>query len=242
MFRAAGLTIALTAITTIAVHLFFSYRLLKLSKGNYFLTVPVTLLALGRVVCAIITSIELIRLESFYDFYTHYRWLFTLGLALSAAVDVMITSGLCLYLRKSRHGGTGRLDRVLNSVTLYTVENGLLTSVITVLSLIFWLVKPHVLIYLAFHFAISKLYANSFLASMNARKLLRAQNMTSSGSEHRLPVILSHHLAGRDRRVSRMQDTVDFTSTKLQITVDKTVDYIADDPIATSSADEPNAI
>lgn len=190
------------------------------------------LLATARVVSAIATSAELIRLGSFFEFYTHFRWLFTLGLVLSTAADIMITSGLCLYLRKSRHGGTGRLDHILNSVTLYTVENGMITSITTALSLVFWLVKPHALIYLALHFAISKLYANSFLASMNARKLLRVQNASSSGSGHRLPVIFAHHLSGRDRGSS--PDEVDLTGTKLQITVDKTVDYVTDDPLPSS--------
>jgi len=221
------LTIALTAITTITVHLFFTYRLYRLSKGNWFVVGPMVILSLARVVSAIATSAELIRLGSFYEFYVHYRWLFTLGLVLSTALDVMITSGLCLYLRKSRHGGSGRLDHILNSVTLYTVENGMITCIATVLSLIFWLAKPHALVYLGLHFAISKLYANSFLASMNARKMLRVQNSQSSGSGHRLPVIFAHHFTRGDRRSS--PDAVDLTGTKLQITVDKTVDYVTDD-------------
>lgn len=73
-----------------------------------------------------LTTASSIRLGSFYEFYVHYRvrvinslavgepltcalqWLFTLGLVLSTALDIMITSSLCLYLRKSRHGGSGR--------------------------------------------------------------------------------------------------------------------------------------
>ncbi|PCH43519.1 hypothetical protein WOLCODRAFT_138390 [Wolfiporia cocos MD-104 SS10] len=235
VFWYAVITIALTAITTIFVHLFFSYRLFRLSKGNYFICIPMILLAIGRVVSAIATSAEMIRLGSYYAFYTHYRWLFTLGLVLSTALDIMITGSLCTYLRKSRHGGSGRLDQILNSVTLYTVENGMVTCIATVLSLIFWLVKPHALIYLALHFAIGKLYTNSFLASMNARKLLRVQNTTSESSEHRLPVIFSHHFSRGDRRPAVRPDPVDLTSTKLQITVDKTVDYVTDDVLSSPS-------
>ncbi|PCH39550.1 hypothetical protein WOLCODRAFT_141307 [Wolfiporia cocos MD-104 SS10] len=229
VFWSAGLTIALTAITTICVHLFFSYRLIKLSK-NYFITIPMVLLAFCRLTSALATSAELIRLGSFFEFYTHYRWLFTLGLVLSTALDVMITTSLCTYLRKSRRGGSGRLDHILDSMTLYTVENGMITCVATVLSLVFWLVIPHALIYLGLHFAISKLYANSFLASMNARKLLRAHNSTSasnSGSgRHGFPVMFSNRFSTRPRGDV---ETVDLTGTKLQITVDKTVDYVADD-------------
>lgn len=89
-----------------------------------------------------------IRLESFHAFYRHYRWLFTLGLTLSTALDIMITSGLCIFLRRSRSTGNGNsgryaspyslavllrltstdsLDHILDSMTLYTVETGLVT-------------------------------------------------------------------------------------------------------------------
>ncbi|RPD54052.1 hypothetical protein L227DRAFT_512303 [Lentinus tigrinus ALCF2SS1-6] len=192
---------------------FFVFRLFKLSKGNYWITAPIVSPSLHRHVLP-----RRIRLGSFYEFGVHYRWVFTLGLVLSCVVDFLITSGLCFYLRRSRTG-TGRFDHILDSVTLYTVENGLLTSVTTVVSLIFWLAKPHVLVYLGLHFAISKLYANSFLASMNARKILRAQSESQSGSGHRLPVIFTSRIGRR-----HTGGQVDF-GTAVQITVDKTVDY-----------------
>ncbi|EIW62566.1 uncharacterized protein TRAVEDRAFT_33992 [Trametes versicolor FP-101664 SS1] len=195
---------------------FFALRLFKLSKGNYWVTVPIVILAVARV--------GAIHLGSFHEFGERFRWVFTLGLVLSSVVDFLITGGLCYYLRRNRTG-TGRFDHVLDSVTLYTVENGLLTSVTTLVSLIFWLVRPHVLIYLGLHFAISKLYANSFLASMNARKILRAQSESHSGggSAHRLPVIF----ASRAMRHSNA-DQLNL-GTRVQITVDKTVDYATDD-------------
>ncbi|KAH9851398.1 hypothetical protein C2E23DRAFT_886575 [Lenzites betulinus] len=230
VFWAVGISIALTAILTVIVHLFFALRLFKLSKGNYWITIPIAGLAVARVAAALVTTIELIRLGSFHDFGERFRWVFTLGLVLSSVVDFLITGGLCYYLRRSRTG-TGRFDHILDSVTLYTVENGLLTSVTTVVSLIFWLVRPHVLIYLGLHFAISKLYANSFLASMNARKILRAQSQSQSTSGHRLPVIF----ASRGMRHSNA-DQLNLNA-RVQITVDKTVDYAADDVPESVSSD-----
>ncbi|KAI9059145.1 hypothetical protein FKP32DRAFT_1580453 [Trametes sanguinea] len=213
---------------------FFALRLFKLSKGNYWITVPISVLAIARVASfAVLTSRCRIRLGSFYEFGQQFRWVFTLGLVLSSVVDFLITGALCYYLRRNRTG-TGRFDHILDSVTLYTVENGLLTSITTLVSLIFWLVKPHVLIYLGLHFAISKLYANSFLASMNARKILRAQSQSTSGSGHRLPVIF----AGRGMRHSNA-DQLNI-GTRVQITVDKTVDYATDDLPDSLSTDQKN--
>ncbi|KAI0778797.1 hypothetical protein BD413DRAFT_609365 [Trametes elegans] len=223
VFWTVGVSIALTAVITVCVHLFFSLRLFKLSKGNYWITIPIAVLAVARVVAAFVTAVELIRLKSFSAFGDQFRWVFTLGLVLSSVVDGLITAGLCFYLRRHR-GGTGRFDHILNTVTLYTVENGLLTSVTTIVSLIFWLVKSDELIYLGLHFAISKLYANSFLASMNARKNLMAQSQSQSTSGHRLPVIF------RTQRGASNGEHLDLAiQTRVHITVDKTTDYVPDD-------------
>ncbi|EPS94690.1 hypothetical protein FOMPIDRAFT_1026104 [Fomitopsis schrenkii] len=229
VFWSVGVSIALTAITTVIVHLSFIYRLFRFSKGNYFICVPMAIIALCRVGSACTTAGEIIRLESFHAFYRHYRWLFTLGLTLSTALDIMITSGLCIFLRRSRstgNGNSGRLDHILDSMTLYTVETGLVTCIATAVSLILWLAKPHALVYLGLHFAISKLYANSFLASMNARKLLRAQyasQSTTSGSGAVPPVFTNRHT-----RNSAQHDTLDLTGPKVQIAVDKMVEYDTD--------------
>ncbi|KAI0720074.1 hypothetical protein C8T65DRAFT_24565 [Cerioporus squamosus] len=235
VFWTVGVSIALTAIMTVCVHLFFSIRLFKLSKGNYFLTVPIAVLAVARVVAAFVTAVELIRLGSFHVFGDRFRWVFTLGLVLSSVVDFLITVGLCYYLRRHR-GGTGRFDHILNTVTLYTIENGLLTSVTTLISLIFWLVKSDELIYLGLHFAISKLYANSYLASMNARKTLMAQSgQSQSTSGHRLPVIFPSQRGLRDSNADQLNLGV---GTRVHITVDKTTDYMPDENQDTVSSEQ----
>ncbi|OBZ67081.1 hypothetical protein A0H81_12889 [Grifola frondosa] len=230
VFWTVGISIALTAVITFFVHWFFAFRLFLLSKRNYWVTVPIILLALGRVVAAFVTAAELIILGSFSIFFDRFKWVFTTGLILASMVDVMITSALCYYLRRNRTG-SGRFDHILDSVTLYTLENGMLTCLTTLVSLIFWLAKPHVLIYLGLHFAISKLYANSFLASMNARKMLRAASESQSTSAHRLPVIFPQSVSQRLRGAKRQSnaDELNLGGTRLQITVDKTIDCVADD-------------
>ncbi|KAH9944729.1 hypothetical protein B0H21DRAFT_450611 [Amylocystis lapponica] len=232
VFWTAGFSIALTAVSTVIVQCYFAWRLYKLSKGNYYASVILVLLAVCRLASALVTSAELIRLASFSKFYEAFGWVFTLGLCLSTALDVSTTMSLIYYLRKHR-SGSGRLDHLLDAVTLYTVENGLLTSIATVASLAFWLAKPHALIYLGLHFTISKLYANSFLASMNARKMWRLQTQTTSESQgHRLPVIFAHNFSqgGRVRRTSAMgPGEVDY-GTKVQITIDQTVEVDDDGP------------
>ncbi|EEB90645.1 hypothetical protein MPER_11123 [Moniliophthora perniciosa FA553] len=81
------------------------------------------------------------------------------------------------------------LVKTVDTLTLYTLENGLLTCLAATASLITWLVMPNNLIFLGIHFIIEKceqrcsgqwvkliypeVYANSLLASLNTRKELR---------------------------------------------------------------------
>ena len=73
------------------------------------------------------------------------QYVFTLGLSTSTVLDVLITGILCFYLRRRRSGLAKsvsarrceitplnasflhRMDRIISVLTLYTVENGMLT-------------------------------------------------------------------------------------------------------------------
>ncbi|KAH7868696.1 uncharacterized protein C8R40DRAFT_1061188 [Lentinula edodes] len=117
-------------------------------------------------------SAFLIRLHyrSFIQFREHVRWLFTLGLALSSAVDVLITSSLFMLLRRSKMEGGRRvqgsflaqwhslpyLDGVIDTLILYTFETGSVTCAATIVSMICWISIPTQLIFMALHFIIGK--------------------------------------------------------------------------------------
>ncbi|KAJ3879237.1 hypothetical protein F5051DRAFT_502731 [Lentinula edodes] len=102
------------------------------------------------------------------------QWIFTTGLTLSSMVDVLIAT----------------MIKVVDTLTLYTLENGFLTGVATTASLICWLTMPHNLSFLGLHFVIEKLYANSILASLNTRKELRDMRpRISPWADRSLPVL-----------------------------------------------------
>jgi len=170
-------TVVVTAIQTFLVHCFFSQKILKSSKNNWYLTGPIVLLALLRLFAASVSTIEMVRLQRYSAFVLKYPgWVFTTGLSLSSAVDVIITVWLCIFLRKLRTrmaAGSSVMIRVVDSLTLYTLENGALTCFATTASLICWLIMPTNLVFLGLHFIIGKLYANSLLAALNTRQELR---------------------------------------------------------------------
>ncbi|KAA1479446.1 hypothetical protein DENSPDRAFT_159733 [Dentipellis sp. KUC8613] len=226
-----ALTVACTALVTVVVHLFFCHRVFRLSKNNYWITVPLVIFAILRLgpylAFALVTTASMTRLRSFSAFVDQFSWCFTMGLALSSVLDILIAASLVYLLQASRTGFASSVDHVINTIMIHTFNNGALTCVTTIVSMIMWLVMPNNLIFLGLHFAITKLYANSLLATLNTRKGLRGRS-AQSGSDHPMPVLFPssfRRATGRGQEVS-----ADQTGTKLQINVEKTVQYAIDGP------------
>ncbi|EJF67448.1 hypothetical protein BD309DRAFT_1077320 [Dichomitus squalens] len=221
-----AVSVALTATITFFVHCFFIHRIYNLSHKNMYITAPLVALALVRLVTACISTSEMIRLRSYSGFVHGYDYVFTIGLSTAVSLDIFITIGLCYYLRRGR-SPLSSMDRIIDTITLYTVENGMLTCITTIASLICWVTMPTNLIFLGLHFAISKLYANSFLATLNARKSLLNKSQGSTG-DHPLPVLFPSHYPARRATLGPWSQRSQ-TETHLQVTIEKTVQRDVDE-------------
>jgi len=111
--------------------------------------------------------------------------------ALAAAGDVLLAIILSLLLHTSRTGFKGS-DTMITMLITFTINTGALTSIcaiaslITVSSIISFdipcitaitnqiTVLPAAFVYILFYFAIGRLYCNSLLATLNARKAIRS--------------------------------------------------------------------
>ncbi|GLB41396.1 hypothetical protein LshimejAT787_0906110 [Lyophyllum shimeji] len=219
-----ALTIVFTALLTFFVHGFFVHRIHLLSKGNWYLTVPFIIMVAGRLGAAAATSVELVQLKSLSAYKDNYGWLMTMGLTLSSVVDIFITGCMFVMLRRSRTRSMS-LDQVIDSLILYTLEIGSLTTAGTIISLITWLAMGTSLVFMGLHVLIAKLYANSLLASLNSRHELRRTRQSS------------HEVMAVDLSSSRRRDTVGYSAQyetsdiqlqHVQINVEKSVTYDAD--------------
>ncbi|KZV70251.1 hypothetical protein PENSPDRAFT_451378 [Peniophora sp. CONT] len=229
-----ALTVAFTALITFVVHMFFSYRVYKLSKSNWWCTGPILMLALGRLVAAIVSTYEMGTLKSYSGFVVKAGWVFTLGLSLSSALDILIAGAMCYYLQASRTGFEG-MDHIIDVLLLYTFNNGALTSIVTVATLICWVAMQDNLVFFGIHFSIAKLYGISLLITLNTRISIRERATRSDGSSHQLPVRFPSSLTGRRTRsvVTRFPTTqsrsgIEPTSTKISINVEKTIHFDVD--------------
>lgn len=230
-----AITIALTAVLTYLVHGFFIYRIHKLSLNNFFISVPLALLATARLCFASLTTNKLMTLKSLKRFVQMYTFSFTSGLALSSALDVLITGFLCYLLRKNQKKMSS-MNHVLDKLILYSFENGSLTCAAVVVSMICWLKRSDNLIFLGLHFVISKFYANSLLATLNTRKDLRPGHRASPSNSHdRQPIMFPDNFRGPRPSVKRLSDE-ETKTTPLQINVNKTTMSVVDSDVSKDSS------
>ncbi|KAJ7583581.1 hypothetical protein C8J56DRAFT_954432 [Mycena floridula] len=217
-----ALSIVFTAILTFAVHCFFAHRIFKLSQRNWYLTTPIVILAVLRLASASVTTGEMIRLGTFSQFRKDFRWVFTLGLALSSSVDFIITGSMFVLLQHSRTGAE-RLNEVIDSLILYTFETGSLTCAVTIVSMICWIAIPTNLVFMGLHFIIGKLYATSFLVTLNTRSRLRrgaSESYVYSGDNRGAPMMVF----GK-RRIPKSDGMMPPKTTELQVSVERSVQY-----------------
>ncbi|KAI0663000.1 hypothetical protein C8Q70DRAFT_484445 [Cubamyces menziesii] len=162
------------AFTGLFVQSFFAARVWKLSGKKLYLVIPVAILVAGEFCDLYLnTFVDLVQIK---------------GLSISinafaAAGDVTIAAILCTILHQSRTGFS-KSNTLINRLMVFAVNTGLLTSVCACLSLITILALPNTFVYICFFFLVGRLYSNSLMATLNARKSLR------EGSSNELSVSL----------------------------------------------------
>ncbi|KAG9317622.1 hypothetical protein JVU11DRAFT_1832 [Chiua virens] len=94
----------------------------------------------------------------------------------TAAGDTVIALILCVLLQRSRTGFQ-KSNTLINKLIIFSVNTGLLTSVFALASLISISVWPNAFVYTTFYFCMGRLYCNTLLATLNARKILRGEGL-----------------------------------------------------------------
>lgn len=198
-----GPAIELTALITFLVQSFFAYRIYKLQKKKLTVAIPIVALSLARLIMASITNSEMLKLKSYNTFFQRFSWIFTFGLILSALVDIMITTFLCYFLRKNRPSFTDTM-RIIDTLTFWTIQNGSMTSAAAITTLLCWKIMPSNRVFLGLHFVVAKLYANSLLATLNARKQIWSGKQYIPTNNQPMPIVfLEDYEHGPDSSITQ---------------------------------------
>ncbi|PIL32382.1 hypothetical protein GSI_05628 [Ganoderma sinense ZZ0214-1] len=163
-----------TGIVAVPSQIFFARRIFCLGSQRYRILVVMALILLAGefgLLCA--GTVETFIFKAFAEFESHsHTWLIPAGAGMGVVADGFITAVLVNLLR-SKHIGVKRMDHLLNTLILYTINTGLLTGTLDLLSFVFGVVYPQNLIYAGFGIVTAKSYANSLLAALNTRNALR---------------------------------------------------------------------
>ncbi|KIJ70461.1 hypothetical protein HYDPIDRAFT_23564 [Hydnomerulius pinastri MD-312] len=160
--------------TALIVQSFLAMRVYRLSNKSILATGSVMALVIGEFILVVIYVSKGLKFQTFAEL-TELKALSMSVNAVAAAGDVLIAIFLCTLLQNSRTGFR-RSDTMINKLIVFSINTGLLTSICAVASLISIGVWPSTFIYIAFYFCLGRLYCNSLLATLNARKGLRGDS------------------------------------------------------------------
>ncbi|KAJ7122783.1 hypothetical protein C8R44DRAFT_875986 [Mycena epipterygia] len=150
------------------VQSFLTMRVWRLSNKNIALTAVTASLVLAEFGCSVAFTIQSLQLSTWEEL-AKLKGLSMSVNVLGAAADLVIAVILVFYLRRSKTGFK-KSDTMISKLIMFSVSTGFLTGICAVASLVSILIWGQTLIYVAFYFSLGRLYFNSVLATLNARK------------------------------------------------------------------------
>ncbi|KAI0791732.1 hypothetical protein C8Q75DRAFT_805339 [Abortiporus biennis] len=157
----------------------FINRIRRLNK-TMLLSVPLFIVTIIVAGFAYATAYEIFHATNVFQL-EKFNWLFSCEFSLIVFIDSTTAFLLCLSLWRLKTGFR-RTDSQVDTLMRYSVQTGLITSIVAVSTLVVFLTKPQSFFYVALYFTLPKLYLNALLATLNSRDGLRSE-MQSGNSE-----------------------------------------------------------
>ncbi|KAJ8507548.1 hypothetical protein ONZ45_g10096 [Pleurotus djamor] len=161
------------------VQAYFSLRI-RILSGNRVFSFGLVLLAILRFISWIIVGvIGSLPADNLSPSVTDaWRWMLTGLLVANAIVDFGITLYFWVFYRSKQKDSFRSTVKLLGRLIQWTLQNGLITSVAGILTAVFFHTSYDSSLWVAIFAVLTRLFSNSFLASVNARDRLR--NITTS--------------------------------------------------------------
>ncbi|KAI1784893.1 hypothetical protein LXA43DRAFT_1100915 [Ganoderma leucocontextum] len=169
----------LTGLTVLVAQSFYARRVYLLGSGYVFVVIPVVLFMLGTLGFTVASSLEIYVQKTFVEF-EHFTWLMSAAFGCSLATDIVLAAALIIFLTHSRTAFK-RTNSALSVLIVYTVNTGLLTSALSLVSLTFGVSQPGNMIYIASNMLATKSYINAVLAVVNSRRSITESARETGG-------------------------------------------------------------
>ncbi|KAJ7050283.1 hypothetical protein C8F01DRAFT_1179237 [Mycena amicta] len=183
-----SISVVVSAVITALVQGFFTFRIWSLGQGHsrstisLFKIIPI-LLWISEFVYLLASTAATILAFGQHDlerFLELDGWLVFTAWVLNLVNDTTITASLVLLLVFNRARGMQKTTALVDKLIKWTIETGLITSLFSVLNLVFYVRDRPTFLWLAIQFVKARLFANSLLASLNSRALLREMDNTTT--------------------------------------------------------------
>ncbi|RDB17462.1 hypothetical protein Hypma_001621 [Hypsizygus marmoreus] len=159
------------------IQLFFAWRIKVLTKSNW-IAGPIIVFGIISLAGGIWTGVKLAIIKDFIR--KPELHIPALVWFLSSCIsDVLITGSLVFSLSRRRTGYVAT-DDAISKIIRMTVQTGMLTAVFAIGDVIFFMTMEHTALNFVWDLALSKLYTNCLMATLNARAALNEKVGTSS--------------------------------------------------------------
>ncbi|KAF7966305.1 hypothetical protein HWV62_39201 [Athelia sp. TMB] len=157
------------------VQLFFAWRIHVIARTPW-QTLGILLCAALTLCGGLGTGVAVLWVKEYARF-ASFKPVAAVWLLAASVGDIAITVALTYHLRR-RKGTFKATDRLLDRIIQLTIQNGLLTALVAVVDIALYLSTPTPY-HIALSFLMPKLYSNTVLSSLNARRALRADALAT---------------------------------------------------------------
>ncbi|KAH9933623.1 uncharacterized protein BXZ73DRAFT_101008 [Epithele typhae] len=163
------LTVITTGVVIAITHAFFIRRIFLIGNRNFCLAIFLTLLLFVEMGFCTAATVATFKAVTFRQYIERFRWIIPSSLGTAVVIDTATTGSLIYYLHKCRTGFK-RTDSMVDILMVYTINTGLLTGILNLVSTLTAIFSPATLIYYAINIVACKMYSNSLLAVLNSRR------------------------------------------------------------------------
>ncbi|KAF7323511.1 hypothetical protein MKEN_00570700 [Mycena kentingensis (nom. inval.)] len=155
------------AVIGLTANSFYVWRITKMSQTkHYWLPMILAVILLGRSGLMFFSATQIALVGNWFVVVRRFKNMFTAALAVAAASDILISVTRYYHLRRLRAGHPSDL---VDSVVVFTINDGLLTSALAIGAILCFLLIENSFIWMALYLPLAKLYCNSVLATLNLR-------------------------------------------------------------------------
>ncbi|KAK1221851.1 hypothetical protein PQX77_015321 [Marasmius sp. AFHP31] len=212
----------ISEIVFVCVQGYFILRITKISR-TWLFTTGCTLLLAARFVVFLFALVETQLMEDLKQYEHDWNWALITMLSIGSFVDLAIPCGLVYFLLIQRSAAYKTTVAIVDKLILWTIETGLATGVLAVLTLVLHLALPGKFAWRAVYMCLPKMFSNALLVNLNSRVKLRAMQENTevvemSGNEQNgNSVCFPHRLGARITVSTQRVRTIENGSKEIEV-------------------------